>query len=511
LSDYKVSARKYRPQKFSEVTSQEFVTQTMKNAILSEKIAHSYLLSGPRGVGKTTIARIFAKAMNCTDLKNGEPCNVCNSCIEITNGNHPDVFELDAASNRGIDDVRAIQDAAKFFPIKGKYKFFIVDEVHMLTTQAFNALLKILEEPPEYLIFILATTNPEKIPATIVSRCQRFPLQRIKINEISDKIKEIAREEKIKIDDESVFLIAKLGDGALRDAEGVFDMAVSYCGDTIKYNELKSFLNIPDKDIYFDMSGFILNGDIKSILIYFNELEEKGFDMQTFFNGITEHFRDLLLVKTTLNPELLDESDSFREKYSLASKEFSSDQLQRLMKVLFESESRFRYSANQKILLETILAELCTVNRDVRDLSLLISEVTSLKKKSLTEDVIEITSDDIPKKDLSNTQPAESENQRENEIETNEKTLQASNHEPVQKEVQEAVQKSEKTDGQNTVVEIESEKSSKEKSSEKIRAGISEEKEMEDSINSQIPNTKKDSELVEKLKELFDVEEYKIN
>ena len=382
MSTYKVSARKYRPQKFSDVSSQEFVTQTLKNAIVSKKIAHSYLLSGPRGVGKTTIARIFAKALNCPNMKEGEPCNKCDSCIEITNGNHPDVFELDAASNRGIDDVRAIQDAAKFFPIKGKYKFFIVDEVHMLTQQAFNALLKILEEPPEYLIFILATTNPEKIPATIVSRCQRFPLVRIKIKEISENIKEIAKEEKVKIDEESLFLIAKLGDGALRDAQGIFDMAVSFCGDKIKYEELKNFLNIPDKEIYFNISKFIRDGNAKDMLTYFGEMNEKGFDLQTFYHGISEHLRDVMVVKSTGNPELLDESDSVKEIYLKESKEFSDEQIARLMKILFEAENRFKYSSNQKILFESILVELCRVNTEVVDLSVILSEIEAVKKKA---------------------------------------------------------------------------------------------------------------------------------
>ena len=471
MSTYKVSARKYRPQKFSDVTSQEFVTQTLKNAILSKKIAHSYLLSGPRGVGKTTIARIFAKALNCTNLKDGEPCNKCDSCMEITSGVHPDVFELDAASNRGIDDVRAIQDAAKFFPIKGKYKFFIVDEVHMLTQQAFNALLKILEEPPEYLIFILATTNPEKIPTTIVSRCQRFPLQRIKIGEIIINIKEIAKEEKIKIDDDSLFLIAKLGDGALRDAQGVFDMAVSFCGDKIKYEELKNFLNIPDKEIYFNISKFIREGNAKEMLNYFNELNERGFDLQTFFNGITGHLRDLMIVNSTGNVELIDESDSIKEKYKSEAKLFTSDQIARLMKVLFEAESRFKYSSNQKILFEAILLELCRMNSEVLDLSVILSEIEAVKKKDYD------VGDDFDNDEI-----------------------------PTKKEFVE------------TAKDVTTDTSSKTELSKSDESAKPVESKENNSKEEVMPVTKpnqdssaKGNEVIEKLKELFDVEEYKFN
>lgn len=383
MTDYKVSALKYRPQKFTEVVSQEFVTKTLRNAKLNNKIAHSYLLSGPRGVGKTTIARIFAKALNCEKSKDGEPCNDCESCSEITKGIHPDIFELDAASNRGIDDVRAIQDAAKFFPIKAKYKFFIVDEVHMLTLQAFNALLKILEEPPKYLIFILATTNPEKIPRTIISRCQRFVLHKLKVDNIRQKIEEVAEDQKINIDKESIFLISKLGDGALRDALGIFDMAVSYFGNDISSESLKELLNLPDKELYFRISEAIKSGDAKFLLKNFSELIDQGFDLQNFFNGLIEHFRNLLIVKSTGNPDLLDETDNIKKKYLEQSGEFTEGQMLRLLKILFDSESRFKFSNSQNILFETILIELSRVNNEVTDVSILIENLENLKKKAL--------------------------------------------------------------------------------------------------------------------------------
>lgn len=380
---FKVSALTFRPQKFSDVVSQEFVTKTLINAIKSKKIAHSYLFSGPRGVGKTTIARIFAKAINCKNAKDGEPCNECENCKEITKGVHPDVFELDAASNRGIDDVRSIQDAAKYFPIKADYKFYIVDEVHMLTIQAFNALLKILEEPPEYLIFILATTNPERIPPTIVSRCQRFGLHRLKIAEIMEQLEFVAKEQSVKIDRESLFLVAKLGDGALRDSLGVFDMAVSYCGSNINFDELKEFLNLPDNTIYFNTSKYIITSDIKSIIAYFSELEESGLDIITYLNGITDHYRNLLIVKTTGKSDLLDESDDTKKKFLEEAKSYTVDQIQRILKLLFDSEQRFKFSGNQKVLMESLLVELCRINREVVDISELISGLETLKKKSL--------------------------------------------------------------------------------------------------------------------------------
>ena len=301
-TEYRVTARKWRPRTFSDVTSQDFITKTLQNAIKNSRISHAYLFSGPRGVGKTTVARILAKSLNClTPGKDSTPCNECESCKEIDNDNrnHPDVFEIDGASNRNIEDVRELKEKVKYGPIRSKFKIFIIDEVHMLTGASFNALLKTLEEPPNYVVFIFATTAPEKVPLTILGRCQKFDFKRLTIDEIRARLKYIADEEKIKIDDESLFFISKKGDGSMRDAQGLFDMSASYCSNNITFEKLKEFFNLAESDVYFNITEYIKAKDGKGLLNYFDGLMNKGYDMQTFLDGLTGHYRNLLIAAST--------------------------------------------------------------------------------------------------------------------------------------------------------------------------------------------------------------------
>ncbi len=381
---YKVTARKWRPKEFDDVTSQEFITKTLRNAIKNNRISHAYLFSGPRGVGKTTVARLLAKSLNCNDRKpNGEPCNKCDSCNEIINDNrnHPDVFEIDGASNRNIDDVRELKEKVKYGPVRSKFKIFIIDEVHMLTGASFNALLKTLEEPPPYVVFIFATTSPEKVPLTILGRCQKFDFKRLTINEITLRLKFISQKENIKVDKESLFYISKKGDGSMRDAQGLFDMAASYCENDITFEKLKSFFNLAKGDVYFDISDFIKNKDAKGLLNYFDSLMDKGYDMQIFLDGLTEHYRNLLISCSTGSVELILESESIKQKYTENIPRFTQLEIINSLKLILQTEYTFKYSSNQRTLIEALLVELIKFT-DTREISQILEELKELKSGS---------------------------------------------------------------------------------------------------------------------------------
>ncbi len=383
-NEYRVTARKWRPLRFSDVTSQEFITTTLKNSVVNKRVSHAYLFSGPRGVGKTTVARILAKAINCLDPgKDGEPCNECNSCVEINNENrnHPDVFEIDGASNRNIDDVRELKEKVKYGPIRSRYKIFIIDEVHMLTGPSFNALLKTLEEPPEYIVFIFATTAPEKVPLTILGRCQKFDFRRLTTDEIISRLKLITKEEKIKADEESLFFMAKKGDGSMRDAQGLLDIATAYCGNNITFDQLKSFFNIAESDIYFRITDCVKGKDGHGLLLYLDELLNSGYDLQTLLEGLQEHIRNLLVVKSTRSAELLTETESVKNKYLQYADKVSEIELINSLKLIIQTEYTFKYSSNQRILFEVLLMELIKFT-DTKDISALAEELKDLKKNS---------------------------------------------------------------------------------------------------------------------------------
>ena len=294
-----VTARKWRPQKFNDVVGQEHVTNTLKNAIKENRVAHAYLFTGPRGVGKTTTARILAKALNCENLKDAEPCNDCEMCKSISSTQSMDIIEIDGASNRGIDEIRTLRESVKYAPTRGKYKIYIIDEVHMLTKESFNAFLKTLEEPPAHTIFIFATTDVHKVPLTIISRCQRYDFRRIQLETIKTTLAKIAKEEKIKIDDKTLTIISKKADGALRDAESYFDQVIAYCNGKIDSEIVSQMLNLIDEEIYFRISDAVLSKDYKSVFEVSNTIFENGWDFLDFIDGLNEHFRNILTVVVT--------------------------------------------------------------------------------------------------------------------------------------------------------------------------------------------------------------------
>jgi len=372
---YIVTARKWRPQRFDEVVGQEHITATLKNAIRNNRIAHAYLFTGPRGVGKTTTARILAKTLNCLNPQDAEPCNECEMCTSIFTAQSMDIIEIDGASNRGIDEIRVLRESVKYTPTKGKYKVYIIDEVHMLTRESFNAFLKTLEEPPAHTIFIFATTDVHKVPLTIISRCQRFDFRRIQLHAIKELLNKIAKEENIDIDDKSLTIIARKADGALRDAESYFDQIVSFCGNKIDPVTVSHMLNLVDDELYFMISDAVLNKNFKSVFEVTRLLYENGWDFIDFMDGLTEHFRNILTVALTGKTDLIETAEVYKTKYIDCLDKFTEPDLLRILNFLNKSQQELRYSQNQKLKVEISLSHLIgiektsTISEIIKDLS----------------------------------------------------------------------------------------------------------------------------------------------
>ena len=364
---------------FDDIVGQSHIATTLRNAIATNRLSHSYIFSGPRGVGKTTTARILAKAINCLHPKDINPDNECELCKEITDGRSVNVFEIDGASNRGVEEIRNLREAVRYGPAKGKYKVYIIDEVHMLTKEAFNALLKTLEEPPSYVVFIFATTEIHKVPLTILSRCQRFDFRRITIEEITDRLRLITKEEKITIDDDALFLIAKRGDGSLRDAQSIFDQVVSYCGDKVEAKQIITMLNLVDEEIFFRVTDLITAKDVKAGLLLVEDVISKGYDIREFLNGLMEHFRNLLIAITTKSTNLIETSELYRKRYEKEAHNFVENDLLRLIKIAGDTDTAIRWNQQPRLKLEIGLVQMIKLDSSV-EISRLLQQLEEFKK-----------------------------------------------------------------------------------------------------------------------------------
>ncbi len=373
-----VSARKYRPQKFKEVVGQSSVTTTLKNALKNDKLAQSFLFCGPRGVGKTTCARILAKVINCKNVtEDTEPCGTCASCKSFNESASFNIFELDAASNNSVDDIRNLIEQVRFAPQAGKYKVYIIDEVHMLSQAAFNAFLKTLEEPPPYAIFILATTEKHKILPTILSRCQIFDFSRIKVSDTVDHLQTICEDKGIEAEKDALHIIAQKADGALRDALSIFDRVASFTEGKIEYQKILHTLNVLDYDYYFQLTDALLSQDHSTALVLYDEILQKGFDGDIFISGLASHFRDLLVCKDAKTVQLLEVTDSLKNRYAQQANITSGSFLLTALNIANQCEINYKTAKNKRLQVELCLMKMCYLMAAI-DLSKEAKTVTHL-------------------------------------------------------------------------------------------------------------------------------------
>ncbi|TFB13616.1 DNA polymerase III subunit gamma/tau [Candidatus Marinimicrobia bacterium MT.SAG.4] len=369
---YLVLSRKYRPQQFQEIVGQSHVTKTLQNALLLDRLSHAYILSGPRGVGKTTTARILAKALNCLEGTKSEPCGVCGICNEITEGRSLDVLEIDGATYRGIDKIRDdLQDYLRHPPMKTLYKVVIIDEVHMLTKEAFNALLKTLEEPPPNVVFIFATTQPNKVPPTILSRCQRFDFKRILSSEIIKSLSEIMKKEKIDIDEDSLLLIAKKADGGMRDALSLLDQVISFTDGSVNFSSVRSILSVVDEEIFFSITDLAMTGNSLKGLEIVDDLMSQGYDPETLISGLLEHLRSLLIVTVTNSADLIETTKDIKKLYLAQKDRFAQSELHRISKLTEDALLSIPRSSMTRMVFESLLLKISNMDKSVEIESLL--------------------------------------------------------------------------------------------------------------------------------------------
>lgn len=384
MDKFIVSARKYRPQTFDTVVGQSHITTTLKNAIRHNQLAHAFLFCGPRGVGKTTCARILAKTINCENqTKEGEACNKCHSCISFNEGTSLNIHELDAASNNSVDDIRTLVEQVRFAPQAGQYKVYIIDEVHMLSSSAFNAFLKTLEEPPPYAIFILATTEKHKILPTILSRCQIFDFKRITTNDTVEHLQEICDKEDVKAEKAALQVIAQKSEGCMRDALSIMDKIVSFTGGELTYSNTLEHLNILDADYYFKLLDCMLQQDLAGAMLLYDDINRKGFEGDLVLNGFAEFIRNLLVCKDQKAAGLLEVVESFKERYIETARNVPAAVLISSLNILNEAEINFKAARNKRLHVELVLIKLCYLQQAIE----LAAEGTAIGKKKLVESV----------------------------------------------------------------------------------------------------------------------------